>query len=244
MNVVADYHTHTRYSHGKGTILENVQAAAAAGLSGIAIADHGFAHIGFGISLRDLPMMKAEIQQARIQFPQLEILLGVEANLTGLGGEIDIPDALLPEFDILLMGFHKAVWPHSLRDGVQLFGRNALGALNPFQGDALRKTNTQAMIRAIERYPIRILTHPGAKIDIDSKLLAEAAAARGTALEINASHGRMSPAYVKIALAAGARFAISSDAHHPSRVGDFQRALQIADAAGVPPERIINAAGP
>ena len=244
MKIAADYHTHTLYSHGKGTILENVQAAAAAGLTGIAIADHGFSHIGFGISPRDLPRMKAEIRQARVRFPNMEILLGVEANLTGLGGEIDIPDALVPEFDILLMGFHKAVWPHSLRDGIRLFGGNLLGALNPFQGDALRKANTHAMIRAMERYPIRILTHPGAKIDIDSKLLAEAAAAQGTALEINASHGRMTPAYVKIALTAGAHFAISSDAHHPNRVGDFQRALKIAKAAGVPLERIINAARP
>lgn len=30
--LVADYHTHTRYSHGKGTILENVEAAKKKGL--------------------------------------------------------------------------------------------------------------------------------------------------------------------------------------------------------------------
>jgi predicted metal-dependent phosphoesterase TrpH len=30
--LVADYHTHTRYSHGKGTILENVEAARKKGL--------------------------------------------------------------------------------------------------------------------------------------------------------------------------------------------------------------------
>jgi putative hydrolase len=40
--ITADYHTHTRYSHGKGTIEDNVRVARDMGLKSIAIADHGF----------------------------------------------------------------------------------------------------------------------------------------------------------------------------------------------------------
>ncbi len=242
MNLISDFHTHTRYSHGKGTVLENVQAARKKGLKQIAIADHGFAHIGIGLSRANFERLKEDIVAVNQQFSDIEVLLGIEANLIGLGGEIDIPEPLLSQFDIILMGFHKAVWPHSFKDGLQLFVKNGLNRLNPFQGNELRYQNTMAMIRAIERYPIRIITHPGAKIDIDSRRLANAAAKNHVALEINASHGFMTVEYVKIALEEGANFVINSDAHIPSRVGVFDKGIIIAQKAGVPLERIINTA--
>ena len=45
----ADYHTHTLYSHGKGTIQQNVEAAQRKGLKEIAITDHGPGHILYGV---------------------------------------------------------------------------------------------------------------------------------------------------------------------------------------------------
>jgi putative hydrolase len=238
--IAADYHTHTRYSHGKGTILDNVDAARKKGLKRIAISDHGFHHIGFGMSVSDISRMREEIQSLNQQFSDIDILMGIEANLIGMNGEIDIPDHYLDAFDIILMGFHKAVRPKSLKDGWQLFVKNGLDKLVPSNREQLRKANTLAMIRAIERYPIQIITHPGAKIDIDSRELAKAAARKGTALEINASHGFMTVEYVKIALEEGADFVISSDAHIPEKVGVFDKAIETARSAGVPPERIIN----
>ena len=50
----------------------------------------------------------------------------------------------------------------------------------------------------------------------------------------------MTVEYVRTALKEGAFFAISSDAHVPEKVGVFDRAIAIAEAAGVPPQRIIN----
>jgi putative hydrolase len=238
--ITADYHTHTRYSHGKGSILDNVEAARKKGLNQIAISDHGFNHIGIGMSLSDIKFMKEEIRSLNQRFPDIQILMGIEANLISMDGKIDIPEQYLKEFDLILMGFHKAAKPDSVKDGWQLFVRNGLDKLFPFSREKLRQTNTHAMIKAIERYPIRIITHPGAKIDIDSRELARAAAKMGTALEINASHGYMTVEYAKIALAEGATFVISSDAHVPERVGDFEKGIAIARAAGIPPHRIIN----
>ena len=40
-----DYHTHTTFSHGKGSIEDNVKAAIAAGLTGLAITDLSLIHI-------------------------------------------------------------------------------------------------------------------------------------------------------------------------------------------------------
>ena len=50
MAFFGDYHTHTTYSHGKGSVADNARAAAAVGLKEIAITDHGLRHIIFGIS--------------------------------------------------------------------------------------------------------------------------------------------------------------------------------------------------
>ena len=55
MKLTADYHTHTVYSHGKGTIMENAVAAAAQDLRAIGITDHGFSHPAYGVNPEKLP---------------------------------------------------------------------------------------------------------------------------------------------------------------------------------------------
>lgn len=42
MEILGDYHTHTVFSHGHGSIEDNVKAAIKMGLKEIAITDHGF----------------------------------------------------------------------------------------------------------------------------------------------------------------------------------------------------------
>jgi len=49
MILTADYHTHTPYSHGKGTVMENAARAKELGLKQIGITDHGFSHLAFGL---------------------------------------------------------------------------------------------------------------------------------------------------------------------------------------------------
>ena len=45
MQILADYHTHTIYSHGKGTIEDNVKEAISKGIKTIGISDHGYKHM-------------------------------------------------------------------------------------------------------------------------------------------------------------------------------------------------------
>lgn len=239
-SLLADFHTHTRYSHGRGTILENVEAACNKGLKTIAITDHGFNHLVFGLSLSNLKKMRDEISALNQRFADIEVLLGIEANIIGMDGEIDIPASYLDAFDIILMGFHKIVKPAGWTDFWNLFAKNALDKLGLTDKEQVRQANTAAVIKAIERYPIRILTHPGATINIDTRALAKAAAKYNVALEINASHGYMTEEYVRIAMEEGANFSINSDAHSPQRIGDFNKGIEIAKAVGVPSIRIIN----
>jgi putative hydrolase len=94
----------------------------------------------------------------------------------------------------------------------------------------------------MERYPIDVITHPGEYLPIDTKRLAQAARSNGVALEINASHGT-DIKILKTALAEGARFVLSSDAHEVHRVGDVSSAIRNAISASVPASSIINAEG-
>ena len=64
MILTSDYHTHTPYSHGKNTVLENAMAAKAKGLKEIGITDHGFNHLVFGLKRRKLVDLRAEINEA------------------------------------------------------------------------------------------------------------------------------------------------------------------------------------
>ena len=59
MILTADYHTHSPYSHGKNTIFENAEQAKKIGLKAIAISDHGFTHLAYGIKRREMDFFMA-----------------------------------------------------------------------------------------------------------------------------------------------------------------------------------------
>lgn len=240
MNIIGDYHTHTLYSHGKGTIMENVLAAKRKGLKKIVIADHGPGHIGFGVKIHDFLKMKEEINKINDKIEDIEVLMGIEANIVGVDGSIDVPEKYLDIFDIILAGFHYGVKPRSIRDFYKLFFTNTLGKVSKSWWDKSRDMNTRAMIKAIEKYPIKIITHPGAKIPMDAGRLAKAAAKTDTWLEINSSHGYLTKEFIQIAKKYPVKFVINSDAHHPERVGDFKKGIHIAKEAGLDERDIIN----
>ncbi len=241
MQIFADYHTHTVYSHGKGTIKENVDVAVKKGLKKIAITDHGPGHLTYGVRSDKLVQMRREIDALKKDYQNIEILLGVEANLVSLEGDIDVTDKDIELLDILLVGFHNGAAPRNIKTAGRLYLRNYVSKLFPVMKRSCAEINTEAMIKAVNRYNIDIVTHPGAKIPFNIQLLAEAAAKRGTALEINSSHGFMSVEYVKMAMKENVSFVIDSDAHTPGRVGDFAKGILIAQQAGLDEGRIINA---
>lgn len=241
MKIFADYHTHTIYSHGKGTIRENVESAIKKGLKEIAICDHGPSHIGFGVKGKNFKKMRCEIDELNHEYKQIKILMGVEANIIGYDGEIDVNNEIMELIDILLVGFHFGAMPKSISDAYKMFVLNYLGRFFPKIAEMARKMNTKAVINAINRYDIDLITHPGAKVDIDTKELAKAAAKRNTALEINSSHGFLTLEYLRIAMEENVKFLISSDAHRPEDVGNVERAVQRALKAGLKAERVINA---
>ena len=108
MNLTVDYHTHTIFSHGKGTILDNALSAKNVGLKEIAITDHGYGHHAFGIKQKKLPEMKRLCSEAE-EKTGVKVLLGVEANILGLSGKTDMKEKDYEIMDVYLAGVHKFI---------------------------------------------------------------------------------------------------------------------------------------
>lgn len=223
MKLVADLHTHTVASgHAYCSVNEMAQAAADVGLEMIAITDHGPNMSGgphlyhFG-SIHVVPSVIAGVR----------VLKGVEANIAGPGGELDLPDLPLSELDIVFAGFHT----HTGYD------------------DSGIVKNTHALIRTMENPHVDGIVHPGNPtypVDIDE--VVRAAKDLGKLIEINnasltvARWGSWENCvkFVEKAAEYGATIVICSDAHHTSLVGDFDKAVELVKSVGFDSELVLN----
>jgi len=231
-----DYHTHTKYSHGKGSVEANIKAAHDLGLKEIAVTDHGFRHPAYGVRRRDFARMRDEVRAAAEKCPQITVYLGLETNLQGLDGKIDINLSDLDCLDILLCGFHKMVQPPSAKEFFSFFVPN-------FFTPAANKTrlkNTKAYVNAIERYPIDIITHLRYGMNADVYEIALAAKAHGTVIELNGKRVSMTDAEVARVIESGVGIIVNSDGHSPSAVGNFSVPQTVIERVGIPAEQIVN----
>lgn len=239
--MIYDHHTHTIYSHGKGTILDNVRAAAAKGIRSIAITDHGPGHMTYGIKMKQIPQMREDIVAAKAEFPEMEILLGVEANTMRVAPYLDVSPAQRGEFDILLAGYHYGI-AHAGMIPNYLYKHAGL-----FRGEtsSLLVRNTAMILDSLYANEeagnhIDILTHPGDKGPFAIEDIVKACADTGTLVEINDKHQHLTVEEIRIAAKYDVQFVIGSDAHVPEKVGSFEGPLTRALEAGLDPARIVN----
>ncbi len=105
---------------------------------------------------------------------------------------------------------------------------------------------TDRLLRALECPHLRILGHPTGRMllhrdpfPFDFERIVAEAVRRGVWLEINASPERLdlSGAMVRTAKAKGARFTISTDAHHPKHLANMRYGVLTARRGWLGPER-------
>lgn len=246
MKISADYHTHTKYSHGKGTILENVIMAKERGLKQIAITDHGFGHVFFPMKRRRLEKMRKEAAEAEAK-TGVKVLIGTEANLLSFDGHIDCrPEDNL---DLVVMGFHKAVWYkpfNMIRLGAMNILREMFMGKKKYHKVSLEKKwvkkNTQAIINAVRKNNIDILSHPNRHFRVDVIEVAKACKETNTIFELNAKSPFYSKEVLKALAETGVNFVVNSDAHKVSKVGDVQDYLDYIEGI-IPEEQILNING-
>ena len=237
IKITGDYHTHTLFSHGKGSIEANVRAAIEIGLKSIGVSDHGLAHLIRGLSKDEIRASRLEVDRLNALLgDKIKVLLGVEANIISLSGTIDLKEDMWDYFDFVLVGYHPIAMFEHVSDLFKMYLRNAM----PRRRTTVIGRNTEALVRAMELYKIDVFTHPGFMMPVDMKLVAQAAVRTGTLLEINSKHGILSAEQIRIAAKEGARFIIDSDAHVPFNVGNFSNALDIFIESGVPISTVVN----
>jgi putative hydrolase len=223
LHIEADLHTHTVASgHAFSTVKEVAEAAAGRGLKIVGITDHGInmpggPHEYYFYQLLGIPKELAGV----------EILRGVEANIIDTAGNVDLPERLLSELDLVLAGFHEG------------------SGYNPGSVEA----NTRTMINAIYNPYVHIISHPGDPLyTVDIERVVLAAKDAGKALEINNNSFSVSRPGSKprcLVFAESAKrnnvlVAANSDAHFCDRVGRCDQSLQVITDAGIKKDNVIN----
>lgn len=231
--IIADYHTHTVFSHGKGTIEENVKVAREKGLKEIAITDHGLKHVVFGLRPHKVRKMRKIVDELNKKYTDINILLGVEANLISHEGDIDIKPHQRDWFDIVICGYHKLVWGKSLYQFFSfIFINNWLQIFHLDGGKKRLNRNTDTLIKAVRKNKIDILVHPNHDMQIDAERVAKVAKEYGTLMEISSKKVHLMPDQIKKVIETGVGIVADSDAHDPNRVGDFALSKTMVNQAG------------
>ena len=221
-----DFHVHTRYSDGKGTTADMVEAAEARELEAFALTDHGPDHSA-GISPGKLPHMLSDIELARAG-AGIQVLAGIEANITGASGNIDFEEEFMRKLDLVLVGVHKLT-------GV---------SENPVDR---ARAYLEMVTNAIKRQKVDVLAHPFHFLDYLVPYLSHEdiwgfvglAAERGVAMEVNSRYRTPDEDFLKLCLREGVKLSIGSDAHTAAKVGRIDWELAMLRRSGARREDTI-----
>ncbi|TGE32473.1 phosphatase [Desulfosporosinus sp. Sb-LF] len=222
MEILVDLHTHTVASgHAYSTISENAFAASRRGIKLLGMTDHGPKMPGspFLYHFGNLTVLPQELYGVRI-------LPGVEANIIGQEGELDVPNSYLARLKLVIVGLHDICYPGGTCE-----------------------QNTQAYLKAMENPYTDMMVHPGRpEFELDLERIAYMSAKLNLPVEINNSSlttiergawGNCRRIAHYMAQYKGPVI-LGSDAHFWDRVGEFSHALDLVHEAGISEHQVLN----
>lgn len=195
-DIRGELHAHSTWSDGRHSIRQMVEGARERGYEYHVISDHSKAlAMAGGLNAKRLREQAKEIAEVQAEFPDVKILRGVECDILR-DGTLDLDDEILHELDIVIASVHSG-----------------------FNMD--EAPQTERMVRALGHPAVDIVAHPTGRVlgvrpgyQVSVMALIEAAAATGTALEINCSERLdLSDEHAFAAREAGVLLAINTDAH-------------------------------
>ncbi|MBN2325722.1 MAG: hypothetical protein JXR73_01120 [Candidatus Omnitrophica bacterium] len=221
-----DLHVHSLQSFcGFHTILEIAEIAIAKGMRMVNISDHG---AGLGRAMNfGVIVDKRRLPDPLILADGSSILLrrGIEANIMDINGNTDIPQKLIPKFDLISIGFHFC--------GLPQYGSEA--------------DNTRALRNVLKKSPIDLLTHPCiASYPLDIPAVVELAKEYGFALEINNTNLRVNKTdlpkleqMTALALEHEVALVETSDGHTFHEIGENEKVEEFLRRMGLDGEDVL-----
>ena len=226
-HIRGDVHMHTTETDGRATLEEMAEAARERGYEYIAITDHS----------KSLAMTNGLDEKRVVEFARrvrdinrtglgIRVFSGLECDILK-DGEMDLANDALAELDLVIGSVHS----HMNLESTEM---------------------TDRLMRALECPHLRILGHPTGRIllhrdpyPFDFDRVATEAVRRGVWLEINASPERLDlhGTLIRTARAKGAKFTISTDAHHPKHLASMRYGVVTARRGWLGPNDILNTRG-
>lgn len=223
-DIRGDLHMHTIETDGRASLEEMAEAALARGYQYIAITDHSKAlAMANGMDEQRVVAFARRVRERNRDGLAIRVFSGIECDILR-DGSMDLAADALAELDLVIASVHS----HMNMEAAEM---------------------TDRLLRALECPHLRILGHPTGRLllqrepfpfDFD-RIVAEAVR-RGVRLEINASPERLdlSATMARAAKAKGARFTISTDAHHPRQLAQMRYGVSTARRAWLGPGDILN----
>ena len=224
-DICGELHAHTTSSDGVHTIDQMAAAALQRGYEYLGITDHSQSlTIARGVSEADLWTQIRYVDSFNAsQRSGVRVLKSAEVDILA-DGSLDYPDSLLKELDYTICSIHS---------------RFALS----------KAVQTERIMRAMDNRYFNILGHatgrrllkrPGYELDLER--LVEHARKNGCFFEINSSPERLdlSARNARLALQAGVKIAINTDAHSTREFDFISSGIEQARRAGLQKSSILN----
>jgi DNA polymerase (family 10) len=211
-DIRGDLHVHTVESDGRATLEEMALAARDLGYEYLAITDHSKAlAMANGLDEKRAVEFARRVRELDHGGLGIRVFSGLECDIRR-DGSMDLAEDALAELDLVVGSVHSF--------------------MNIESGEM-----TDRLEKALECPHLRILGHPTGRLllhrdgfPFDFERIAAEAAKRGVWLELNASPERLDlhSTLLRSARARGARFTISTDAHHPKHLLNMRYGVLMA----------------
>ncbi len=222
-----DCHIHSDWSDGGSSIREMAESARGMGHVYVALTDHSPSlKVANGLSAERLNDQLREVASLNEELAPFRILTGIEVDILA-DGSLDQDRDLLARLDLVVGSVHS-----DLRMASGLMTRRLVTALANPQLDVLGHLTGRMVSGQRKR----------AGSSFDAEIVFAAAARFDKAIEINARPERLDPPkrLLRLAVEAGCRVAINSDAHAPGQLAWLPYGCDRAAACGVQASAVVN----
>jgi putative hydrolase len=223
-----DCHVHSDWSDGGSPIREMAEAAQVLGHEYMVLTDHSpRLTVANGLSAERLEQQLDEVARLNAELAPFRILTGIEVDILS-DGSLDQDPALLSRLDLVVGSVHS-----ELRMDERPMTKRLVTALANPHLDVLGHM-TGRMVTGKRRRP------PSA---LDADIVFAAALRFDKAIEVNSRPERLDPPkrILRLAVEAGSRVAIDSDAHAPGQLAWLPFGCDRAAACGVAEASVVNA---